>query len=1403
MSRPTDPVVPAAPEASPPDPALALANALARGELAGLDLRGARLAGAKLGGARAAGADLRGADLRGADLHAADLQGANLSGADLSGADLRGARLTDAGVADLRAVGAQAQGVVADSAVMAALAAAGAVTNEGSLAARLRRALGGRGRRGPGWLGAWQKRARSAGRLRAAALARPGGDLRGRDLRGKDLRGALWSDIQGEGAKLTEARLEYADLRRADLVDSDLEGVRFRGAQMQDTRLDRARAMDADLREADLSGASAVGADLSSADLRGTSLRGADLRDSKLRGARLSDLDLEGVRLDGADLQGADVAGVRWEGTSVRGTALSGVLGLADADRQSLLSRGANPGEEGGVAGVSARWLRAAIGLAALGMGVYLAARFLAPGSVEPAQMAAEAEALREADPLSASKRYEALALAAERPEDQVAHRIEAAGLAQKGGDSAGAERILRDALGAAADDPTLVARVRLRLGELLAEGKRWAELKDTVEPLLTMEGQPSVERARGLVLYEDACAGLGVEAVAETALVAALAPLPEAQADLFQAVAEIRANRGQDAEALVALDRLTGLSLPEAIRNQVLETRARVLDRIGRTEDAMAAWRELLRVAAPDSLPAMSAHLSLADLTRRMGHPEQALGLLAPLMKEGADTRMHGRALLLRGGILEDRGDLAAAMADYRAVIEATGLDADALTEARVALARLLLAEGGADKAAAVLKDLAPEAAAAVMAEARLGEGRRLLDAGQPDRALAVFTAMEAGADPATLRAARSGQAEALVATGQLQQAIRLWQDLLSGSPPPEEQVSMTLLLAQALLDKGERSAASELFQKLASSPDPEARAQGQLGLAAAARAEGEHERALVLLRTVVDAAADPAWKVRALQAQAEIAAEDGDTDGAIEAWRGVLGAVSPGGAAALQARLAIVTALEDAGRRPAARTACTAAVSGSAGASRAEARLACAELDLRLGEHAAARAAFATLLGDDTAPEEIRVQAALGEARLALAPGEGGNADPAAAASTLQRALQTATAPGSRVPLLALLAQALEARGDAAGARAAGVELDALAAKAPEDAARTYADDATRARARGDRAAAIDLLTRALALPLSPALRAELGVDLGGDLLDAGDLDGAASRLEAARKDAADGTISAFLADLGRAEVERRRGDPKSAVTRLRALVPPDTASRQRWLEALATALGQANDPEAARTWKALAEEGADAGLSRAVALKGEADAALAHGDAAGALALYEQAEGAAGETSDQGWAALGATDALARLQRDAEARTRLDTLRAHPDPEVRFQAALRISAGILAAGDPTGALAALDGLDGRGLGPAWDTALTEARVKALVKSGRSSEAKAAWEGLASRWPGEEEAELPAWLGLAYLADQAKDKATARTWATKARDNAKDLGYKALAQELLAGLGPAEKPK
>ncbi len=1260
-------------------------------------------------------------------------------------------------------------------------------------------------------------RAQKAADARARIPGGPGADLRGRDLHGQRLAFASWAeadlrearldgaildkaDLRGaklDGSRLVGTRLREADLGSATLHRAQLEGARLRGAFLTRLQATDANFVDADLRKADLRGADLTGANLTGADLRGARLSGAVLRQANLTGARLPDVDLVDAVLDGATLEQADLAGVRWAGASVAGADLAGALGLTGRQREALRARGATVEDvhlERVLGQLGTRPVQAAVAVLALGMGAYLVARFASSDTVDPARLEVEAKELRSSDPLAASKRYVELAKLSRRTEDRVGYLIEAADLADNAGKLDDAETLLREALKASSEVPAVEPETQLHLATFLYSHQRFSDALEEVEPLVQVVDQPTEQRARALLLYERTRRALGLTDDAREAVFSTMGDLPETQAELRLALAELRANQADTVGALADLDAAAKLDLPQDLRLRLTAARARVYDKAGDLARALDTWRSVASQSEAGTIAHQAARLATADLHLRQGREADAQRTLVSLLDAQTDPRIRGRALIVQGRLHEANGLLDQAVTAYREVLQIDRLDTDTTEEARIALASLVLDQSGVDQAEALLKDLAPGAVSEVMAHARLGEARQHLDEGDAAGAHGVYEALlkTEGLPAPVERAARAGLGEALAQMGELQDALEIWRALLAADNSADERIQLELLLANGLLQGGKRKEAATAFRSLADSENPEARVQGLLGLAEVARAADERQRARALYRQIADRFSDTAWRIRALQELADMASEDGWGEESLSIRRELLSSLPPSHPAAPQARLALIGSLLASGAHDEALRVCQQAIGAAPGPEAARAaKVACAEADERTGRWEDARAAYTEVLNDPGTPFDVIVDAALGAARAAQQT-EG----PEAANRVLLVGLSRTQSPADRLPLLSARIQVLREMGDEAALRIATGERDTLAEQVPEIAWSAFLESAGQARSQGDPETAVELLGKAMDLPISTAQRARVLVELANALVDQGDLESAASRFAQAANLGQDDPVITFHAGMGQAEILRRGGSPADAAVLLAGLEAPDEEEGLALLRARAQALTEAGDPSAESVWSelALVAEG-DPG-TRFTALRGRADALMSQDKATEALPLYQEAERISREPWEQGWAALGVAEAQVELGDHEAAGSALDTLREHSDPEVRMQAQIRRSQLAVVAEDWETALAVLPSTDTDAMGAAWDASATSARAGALLGAGDPAGADAAYRALAQRWPDDEEGFLPAWLGLAQLAQSQGDDVEAHRWARKAFKNAADPGYKRQALDLVRSL-------
>ena len=1243
----------------------------------------------------------------------------------------------------------------------------------------------------------------------------PGVDLRGRRL------GALnWVGADLTGARLETARLDGADLQRATLRDArldsirlfqanldgaDLSGASLEGARLRDASFVGAQArdtgfVDADLRGADLSHANLEGADLTGVDLRRANLTGARLVGANLTAARLSDLDLDGVDLTDAELDQADLAGVTWEGAQVRGARLAGALGISGRDREALARSGALARDESLdrlVGRIASRQVRAAVAVLLLGLSTFLGARYVAEQSPTPDILEQRADNIRAEDPLAAAELYAQLAGSSLRLSDKVGYLLEAGDLADRAGSSDVAGRYFSSALTEAGDDPALSTDVRLRAASSLLQRERWEDVSAMVNPVLASEGQPSDLRARALLYSMDAATGSGADPSAvQASYLDTLQGRPEFETDLRLSLAELLSTRGDLDGALGHLNVVAKLDLATDQQASVLDARARILDRDGRLEEAAEAYRELEAFAAEGSHSAQAARLALADLRHRQGKADEAQSLIQALLDPETDDAIRARAYMVSGRLFEQSGSFEEARAAWQAALDMDGIEPETVEEARMSLARLLLASGDDAAIEAALADLPLEAREGILVHARLGEARRFLDAAMPDRALEVYEIIAANEtlDRPMLRAARAGQAECLAALGEVNDAVRIWREQLADDPTSEERIWLELQLAHGLVQGGEYEEATAAFASLAASSDADIRFQGILGQADLARIRGEPQRSRSLYRTVVDRSSDTAFKVRALQELADLAAESGNRDEAREAWRSILVLVPGGDPVAADARTALMTDLAQQGQLDDALSMCRQAESSAPDPERRfRAAFACAELLEQSGATDEAGDSYAALL-QPPVPLDIRMDAALGASRVQLDVG-----DIEAAVASLASVLDDVESDSQRLPLLSALLPALAQSDNPTQAAEVRQERNAIARQRPEAAGPILMEAAQQARQTGQVDEAVALFAEVARLPVPDAIRFASMLELADTLAEAGRPVDAVQWYNRVVSEADPESSETSGARLGAGQAWLSAGDMLQAIEVLSDAADPTPANRRARLELLARAQTSAMQWDAAlASWDALAAAAEEDSGTRAAALRGRGDVLFATDQYLEAESAYEQAEQVSLDVALRGWSAIGRADALTAQGRHPDAADIYLELKGSEDPEVAAQARIRHAQMHLSNESWSDALDVLADLDVYALGPGWDASLAEARSAAWAGMDKPTEATAEWKRLEDRWPEAEEARLPAWLGLADLAAAIGDTDEALALAKRALDETEDSEYRARAEAILASNSP-----
>lgn len=134
---------------------------------------------------------------------------------------------------------------------------------------------------------------------------------------GKQLGAVQWSGKRLSGGFFDDAKLQDADLSRADLTNASFSGARMENANLAGARLTNCEMSGARLSGADLSGADLTNCEFANADLRNAKLGNARLVNADFANADLREADFSGASLINTDFDGARLDGARWvDGTT-------------------------------------------------------------------------------------------------------------------------------------------------------------------------------------------------------------------------------------------------------------------------------------------------------------------------------------------------------------------------------------------------------------------------------------------------------------------------------------------------------------------------------------------------------------------------------------------------------------------------------------------------------------------------------------------------------------------------------------------------------------------------------------------------------------------------------------------------------------------------------------------------------------------------------------------------------------------------------------------------------------------------------------------------------------------------------------------------------------------------------
>ncbi len=889
-----------------------------QGHLRGLERPKARLKkislpGVDLSGARLGGADLGRADLSGANLEHADLTHANLSGANLSGARLAGAVFHRARLRDVDLTEADARS-----------------------AAFTRSQLSGACLDGARFDGA---------RLDDADLERVVGE--GASFRGAFLTRATLSGACLVGVDLTEASLEEAFLEHSELLDVKLRGVRLGRANLVGVVLRAPGGWEgADLQGVDLADGRITDTSFDKADLTGAILDHVSCRNVTFRGAVLHHTDFQGVRgLDEAEMDAVREAGAivdalfferayAWIKGSRRVQVLLGVVAAAVAAGVYLYFNDPDLRPIDDLMADAQALRDEARHDEALAIYDRLLERVAGRTSQVIAVLGEKAEVLEEADrPGDAAKVYGKIVVLAEDDRDEsiaaqlkqaealldagngeraitlireiadddtnspkdVAQALLALSRAyQKLGYRDRAVEIFQETMERFPHDPDVAFDVNLQMGEVYLERRQYAQaatLLDKLGPLARDDDQKVSLLILEARMY-DAMGDREKSLASFETLIKRYPTSGDVSPEVKMDLAQLMVDKGEyDWAARVYKDILKRTRDP-LLKSQAQLAYGALLKRVGRTDEAIALFRQVRRQATNNQELQGSSRLEEADTLAAMQRYDEAFELLDGAV-ESSEPGLAASALLRRGQLLAETGRLDAAGAVLQQVVDSFPSQTEVVVTARMDLARLETTRGNPGKAVPIYEALLRDPGAAPFRSHLLNElGHTLADLREDERAERAFRQLlEIPDDDEAQANARFGLARLALAKGKLDEAASLYQKVATTTADINLKATALESLARMYADAGEIGRAIDAYQRIISLVPPrhDAAFSARQGMAQLFQRQGELAKAESLYLAALDSATRADVRAGTLLALGDLYLDQQEANKAVQAFQRV----------------------------------------------------------------------------------------------------------------------------------------------------------------------------------------------------------------------------------------------------------------------------------------------------------------------------------------------------------------------------------------------------------------------------------------------------------------------------------------------------------------------------------
>ncbi len=370
--------------------------------------------------------------------------------------------------------------------------------------------------------------------------------------------------------------------------------------------------------------------------------------------------------------------------------------------------------------------------------------------------------------------------------------------------------------------------------------------------------------------------------------------------------------------EAFALLDEAVESSEPGLAASALLR-RGQLLAETGRLDDASKVFRQVIDTFSNQAEVVVTARMDLARLEATRGNASKAIPIYEALLQDPAAEPFRTHLLNDLGHTYADLRRPDDAERVFRQLLQFKD-DEEAQANARFGLARLALARGDLEEAAALYQHVVETTSDINLKATALDSLARMYsDAGEIGPAIDAYQQILGLVPPRhdAAFAARQGMAQLFQRQGELAKAESLYRATLDQATRADVRAATLLALGSLYLDQQKPSQAIQMFQQVRDtySGVPDADFQARMGLAEAYRLQGKTDKAITTLRAAASTAGDPRQASQALEQLAQLYDQTGDAEKALQVGRQILELAGEDPEVQVAGRLAVAAGLRDQG--------------------------------------------------------------------------------------------------------------------------------------------------------------------------------------------------------------------------------------------------------------------------------------------------------------------------------------------------------------------------------------------------------------------------------------------------------------------------------------------------------